>query len=129
MRALVDHLLRSPATPRAANDIEGFWAGWQPELCRWQRTAHRATAGGFSADRLGFAFAAGYQSALVALVPDLPESYLTGLCATEEEGNHPRAIHTRLEPDAGGHLLSGEKRWATLAPLARELLVVASDRT
>jgi alkylation response protein AidB-like acyl-CoA dehydrogenase len=86
-------------------------------------------AGGFAADRLGLAFAAGYQAALEALVPGAPGE-ARALCATEEGGAHPRAIRTTLERDTEGRLwIRGRKRWATLATEAEALLVVASVGT
>jgi alkylation response protein AidB-like acyl-CoA dehydrogenase len=72
------------------------------------------------------AFAGGYQAALRALVPSLPEGALTAFCATETGGNHPRAIETRLSPAGAGFTLGGAKRWSTMGPLADVLLVVAS---
>jgi hypothetical protein len=71
-------------------------------------------------DRIGYAFASGYQAALRALVPDLGS--IAALAATEEGGAHPRAIAATLT-DQGR--LSGRKVWCTLAPVAEELLVVA----
>lgn len=90
------------------------------------RPMERAVLGGFAADRLGYAFAAGYQAALDALLPGAPGER-RALCATEDAGAHPRAIRTALRVDASRKMqLEGRKRWATLAPLAEELLVVAS---
>lgn len=80
----------------------------------------RAIAAGHDADRLGYAFAAGYGAALETLVPGVPP--FTSLCATEEGGAHPRAIATTLRD---GRLV-GKKKWATAAATARLLLVVAS---
>lgn len=80
----------------------------------------RAIRGGHDADRLGYAFAAGYGAALTALVPGVPPH--TSLCATEEGGAHPRAIATTLRD---GRLV-GAKKWSTAAATARLLLVVAS---
>jgi acyl-CoA dehydrogenase len=86
-------------------------------------TFDRAVLGGAIADRLGYAFAGGYQSALRALVPGIASiARVVGLSATEEQGAHPRHIRTRLE----GGRLNGEKRWATLAPIADALLVACS---
>jgi alkylation response protein AidB-like acyl-CoA dehydrogenase len=86
-----------------------------------------AILGGFSADRVGYAFASGYQAGLRALVPDLPPEGVASLCVTERDGARPRAIETRLSPaEGGGYLLSGKKRWATLSRRAGLLLVVAS---
>lgn len=106
-----------------------------PDLPSWWRATaaargaelgiDRALLSGATADRLGFAFAGGYAAALDALVPDLGSS-VACLCATEEGGNHPRAIRARLEPRGDGFSLSGDKRWATLGPLAQQALVVAS---
>ncbi|MSP60469.1 MAG: acyl-CoA dehydrogenase family protein [Myxococcales bacterium] len=87
----------------------------------------RAIIGGYTADRVGYAFASGYAAALRCLVPDLPSGEPAALCITEEGGGHPRAIHTalRLDADGGGHI-TGRKRWATLGPRARRLLVAVS---
>ena len=86
-------------------------------------TIDRAAAGGLVADRLGYAFLAGYRAALARLDPTLSRA---SLCATESGGAHPRAIATRLEPRDGAFVLTGEKTYATLASLADTLLVVAS---
>jgi hypothetical protein len=89
-----------------------------------------AILGGFAADRLGYAFASGYQAALRALVPDLPADRLASLCVTERGGGHPRAIETRLERlDAGRLSVTGHKRWATLGDAGGVLLVAASAGT
>ena len=107
-------------------------------------TINRALVGGAHADRLGFAFASGYAEALRALVPD-PMGVPAGsssehrtdgartvmaLCATEDGGNHPRAIKTTLtRRDTAGEPafeLTGKKKWATGASAAASLLVVAS---
>jgi alkylation response protein AidB-like acyl-CoA dehydrogenase len=74
------------------------------------------------------AVAAGHQAALRTLFPVLPASGIVAFCASERGGAHPRAIETRLEPDGtGGFRLDGDKRWATLAPAAATLLVIASE--
>ncbi len=64
----------------------------------------RAVAGGFLADRIGYAFAAGYEAALRRLAPDLPEGPIVSLCITEKEGAHPRAIKARLDKRPLGRL-------------------------
>jgi acyl-CoA dehydrogenase len=82
--------------------------------------------GGFDADRVGWAFCGGYQAALRVLQPTLPAETIAALCVTEESGNRPRDIRTRLEPHAdGGFVLHGAKRWTTLGPDSALLLVVA----
>jgi hypothetical protein len=85
-------------------------------------TLVRAVGAGAAADRVGHAFAAGYQAALRALVPALPEGGVASLLATEAGGAHPSAIATRL--DAGA--LTGEKTFASQGEEADWLLVLAT---
>jgi hypothetical protein len=109
---------------------ESVSAWWRENLARTgavESTMDRAILGGFIADRVAFAFAAGYEAALRALVPSLPPEALAALCATESGGAHPRAIETSLLPDAGGGLrLEGHKLFVTLATECQVLLVVAT---
>ncbi len=85
-----------------------------------------AVRGGAQADRLGFAFAAGYQAALRSLFP-LATGQLGSLCATEAQGAHPRAIQTTLDQTDTGPRLEGEKVFATMAQVAEVLFVVAKE--
>lgn len=118
-------------------------SAWLRQLpkCAFTGQVERALWGGFHADRLGYAFAAGYSAALARLFehsarmqgiapgrpfPERPLPARLSLCATESGGAHPRAIATRLDKRGGALVLNGEKTFATLAPLAEELLVVAS---
>jgi acyl-CoA dehydrogenase len=88
----------------------------------------QAILGGFACDRLGYAFASGYQAALRALVPELPRDRMASLCVTERGGAHPRSIEARLDAvNEGRYRLSGHKRWATLSGDAGVLLVAASE--
>jgi acyl-CoA dehydrogenase len=127
--SLIEHLLTAPPASAAADDLDGWWQLWSVERARFSEPIEHAIAGGLAADRLGFAFAAGYHAALTSLMPELDASGLTALCATEQGGAHPRAIHARLEPAAGGFVLSGKKRWSTFATRARQLLVLATTGT
>lgn len=88
----------------------------------------RAVAGGFLADRIAYAFAAGYEAALQRLVPRLPQKTIVSLCVTESGGGHPRAIKTRLDKDPSGEgfTLTGEKTFITAALQAEILMVAAS---
>lgn len=88
----------------------------------WEAAVH----GGAQADRVGFAFAAGYQAALRSLFP-LESGQLGSLCATEAQGAHPRAIQTALSPTDAGLRLEGEKVFATMAQVADVLFVVAKE--
>ena len=92
---------------------------WNPASA-FEIPVDRAIAAGAAADRLGFAFAGGYTAALAALVPGL--TGVAALCATEDGGNHPKAIKTTL----ANRELTGKKKWATGADRAATLLVVAS---
>lgn len=92
----------------------------------------RAVVGGFVADCIAFAFAAGYCSALQSLVPSLPENTITCFCISEDGGGHPRAIKSQLVPvlnDAGqakAFTLNGKKKFITCAKEADLFLVAAS---
>jgi alkylation response protein AidB-like acyl-CoA dehydrogenase len=95
----------------------------------WPDPLDAALARALVADRLGYAFAAGYHAALRRLVTSLPADHLVALCATEALGNRPRNIETRFTQTESGWVIDGKKRFATLATLASELLVVASVGT
>ena len=82
-----------------------------------------AVRGGSLADRTGYAFVAGIRAAIGALIPALPRTTTFAFCVTESRGGHPRNIETRF--DEATHTLDGEKHWATLAPHADGLLVLA----
>jgi alkylation response protein AidB-like acyl-CoA dehydrogenase len=111
--------------PPAADTLDAWWRETREARETEATPVDRALAGGVCADRLGFAFAAGYSEALRALVPDLVG--ITALCITEEQGNHPRAIATTLRETAPGTFeLTGRKKWATAGPLASTLLVAAT---
>ena len=83
-----------------------------------------ALLGGAQADRTGYAFAAGYQAALLSLLGKLDG--ICALSATEADGAHPRAIKTSLEAKGEAFQLEGEKIWATLAPIAEVFIVIAT---
>jgi hypothetical protein len=129
MLSLLSRLLREDPTPIAAPDVAAWWEASRARRPAGAAPIDQAILGGFAADRVGFAFAAGYEAALRALAAAaLPEGAVASFCATEHGGNHPRAIQTRLTPRAGGGFtLQGAKRWSTMGPLASVLLVVASE--
>ncbi len=84
-----------------------------------------AAAGGFVSDRLGYAFLAGYQAALRALLPDHAGTARIALCATEAGGGHPAAIRTTLRSN-GGLVLDGDKTFVTFGTAAQRLIVIAT---
>ena len=119
-------------------------ADWTQRLaqCPFTGQVERALWGGLHADRLAYAFVAGYSAALSRLYehggrtagearasrpfPDRPLAARACLCATEAGGAHPRNLATRLDKQGGALVLNGEKTFATLATMADELRVVAS---
>jgi acyl-CoA dehydrogenase len=115
----------SSVPPRAS--VAEWWPRWCRGAARAATSAEQALLGGFDADRVGWAFASGYQAALRALLPDLPADAVAAFCVTEEGGNRPRDIHTRFTPLPDGRLsIHGAKRWTTLGPNSSLLLIVGA---
>ena len=108
-------------------DTPASW--WRDHLERTKAFAapiDRAIVGAACVDRLGFAFAGGYASALQTMVPSLERETLASFAATEEGGAHPRSIATTLtRSESGGLVLGGSKKWVTLGPEGGTVLVVA----
>ena len=124
--ALVTCLRAAPEGP-AIDDVAGWWALWRGLGALADGPAAGAIAGGFAADRVGWAFASGYQAALRALLPHLPHDTLAAFCVTEAQGNRPRDIRTTIAPQADGMLrIDGAKRWTTLGPAGTLLLIVGA---
>ncbi len=127
MEAVFSHLIASRSLPVPVFDSFEQWRASFTAVCAsWPRPIDRAIAGGFGSDRIGYAFAAGIQSALRGLFLDLPEGSFASVCITEEGGGHPRAIETTITADEGrGWRIDGCKKWSTLGPVADVLLVAA----
>jgi acyl-CoA dehydrogenase len=116
------------------SDLDAWWRAFRDVRRHWSLSIDQAVVGGLQADRVGYAFAAAYQSALRCLVPSLPDDRLVSLCITEEGGGHPRAIQSTLKPvsdgpSTGTWVLSGHKKWATLSCDGDMALVAASVGT
>ena len=126
---LLERLLRDDVrTIPRGDDIAAWWSTLLREESDAGRPIDRAIVAGFRGDRCAGAFAGGYQAALRRLVPDgLPKDEIVSLCVTEPAGNSAKAIDARLTSRQGGYTLSGQKRWSTMAPLARMLLVAAHE--
>ncbi len=98
----------------------------------WPVPADKAVIGGLLAERMAFAFAAGFCAAVLKLVPALPPDVITSLCISEEGGAHPRGIQSRLtltdqtEGNERIWSLSGAKKYITCAQEADLLIVAAS---
>jgi len=119
MQRALHHLLTAPPPAHPLCSLDAWWTHHAELARRFDVPIELALVGGFSADRLGYAFASGYQAAAAALFPrsDVPAA----LAATEAGGVHPRAIHTRLSESK----LDGEKTFVTLGSYAQRFLVVA----
>ncbi len=144
---VLSHLLSAAPEPLAAGDdatgwyrafSDGVLASWQGKERDGEADAGRVhfahgLLGGFVADRPAWAMVAGHQGAIRRLAWErgrlhlMPEGGIVAFCASEEGGAHPRAVQSSLDatPD-GDFRLSGQKRWATLAPSAAALLLIAS---
>ena len=119
--------LRAPPQGRTIDDVADWWLVWQSLNSTGTDPAALAVAGGFAADRVGWAFSSGYQAALRALLPELPHDTLAAFCVTEAEGNRPRDIRTTIAPQPDGTLrIDGAKRWTTLCPASTLLLIVGA---
>jgi acyl-CoA dehydrogenase len=118
---VLSRLLNDDPTP-FEGDLNAYWSQHRADVTGLDRPIDRAVIGGLRADRVGYAFVAGYRNALQALAPMLGGDEIVALSATEAGGNHPRAIQTTLKDGR----LNGRKRWTTLAGRASALLVVAS---
>ena len=113
------------AAPAVVGDVAQWLPQWHAIAAAHESPMARAVAGGHAADRVGWAFAAGYQAALRALVPDLRDDEIAALCVTEDAGNRPRDIATSITTLPDGTLsIRGAKRWTTLGPDSSTLLVV-----
>ena len=121
--------LTQPTDIRCPADAESWSDQWRRLAAQHPDPVALALRGGFAADRVGWAFAAGYQGAMRRLLAGLGQSCADGallaLCATEENGNRPRDITTTLSADGQGWRLDGKKSWVTLGRMCDELLVVA----
>jgi len=127
-RPPIEHLLTAPLEAAPCEDAASWWARHRALAQEWTDPMALAIAGGAAADRTGWAFASGYQAALRALLPALPEDAVVAFCVTEAGGNRPQDIHSMLERDGeAGWRLSGSKRWATLGPASSLFLVAARD--
>lgn len=127
VEAILRHLLTAPLEAGEVPDVAGWWERHRRHAGAFGSPVMRAMAGALQMDRLGWAFASGYHEALHRLVPSLAADEKAALCATEEGGNRPRAIETRLEATGDGWRFTGRKKFITLGTEADVLLVVATE--
>ncbi len=122
MTDILDRLLGEPLPPAIEGGIDAVFAALAGSP--FTDPGERAAIGGLLADRLGYAFLAGYACALARLAPGIAPR--AALSVTEERGGHPRAIETRFELGPDGPRLTGTKTFVTLGAFAEELVVVAT---
>lgn len=123
---MLPQLPASQAAALACETVAEWWPRYRAIALDHPDPIHQAIVGGFVADRVGWAFASGYQAALRALVHDLPADRICALCVTEEDGNSPKAIKSTLRRNGSGLILDGAKRWTTLGPEGGALFLVAA---
>ncbi|HLX81791.1 MAG TPA: acyl-CoA dehydrogenase family protein [Burkholderiales bacterium] len=124
---MLPQLSASQAVAASCESVTDWWPRHRAIAAQHPDTIHQAIIGGFVADRVGWAFASGYQAALHALFPDAPAGRICALCVTEADGNSPKAIRSSLKKNGDGWLLNGSKRWATLGPEGALFFVAARD--
>ncbi len=124
---MLPQLSPSQATPVSCESVADWWPRHRAIAAQHPDPIHQAIVGGFVADRVGWAFASGYQAALRALFPDAPADRICALCVTEADGNSPKAIRSSLKKAGGDWRLNGSKRWTTLGPDGALFFVAARD--
>ncbi|MBC7804306.1 MAG: acyl-CoA dehydrogenase family protein [Candidatus Parcubacteria bacterium] len=124
---MLPQLPASHATAAHCETVADWWPRHRAIAAAHVDPIHQAIVGGFVADRVGWAFASGYQAALRALFPDTPADRICALCVTEAGGNSPKAIRSSLRRDGADWVLDGSKRWATLGQAGALFFVAARD--
>lgn len=120
----LDFIFRQPAPAAPIHDLRGWWRRHCDATRSFSSPGALAVVTGFLSDRLGYAFASGYQSAVHAAWPNLDPQRVAALCVSEANGNGPRDMQTQIQLRGDTVIVSGEKSFATLGTFAQELLVV-----
>ena len=124
---MLPQLSASKAKAPSCDSVADWWPRHRAIAREHSDPMQQAIVGGFVADRVGWAFASGYQAALRALFPDAPADRICALCVTEADGNSPKAIKSSLRRNVDGWVLNGAKRWTTLGPDGALFFVAARD--
>jgi hypothetical protein len=124
---MLPQLGASQAVAPPCESVAEWWPRHRAIAAEHPGSIEQAIVGGFVADRVGWAFASGYQAALHALFADAPSDKLCALCVTEADGNSPKAIRSSLQASSGGWILNGAKKWTTLGPDGSLFFVAARD--
>lgn len=121
---LIEILLEAARSGQTLSDLPSWWQMYVRTAQAHASTLDRAIVAGARSDRLGYAFASGYEAALASL---FSATRASSMLVTESGGGHPRAIAASLAPAPSGFTLDGEKRFATLAPVAEVLYVLVKE--
>ncbi|MCC6809149.1 MAG: acyl-CoA dehydrogenase family protein [Deltaproteobacteria bacterium] len=121
---MIAHLLQAAPTPLVLADVTE-WKQWFSAGAA-SASVDAALAAGFSADRIGYAFASGYAIALGRMIPAV-HGKVACLAVTEAAGAHPKKIAMTLRRSQHGYVLDGVKTFATLAPVADVVVVIARN--
>lgn len=113
--------IRSPDMDVQAS-LKNWWTLINDQ--NYKTPASLALYAGLKADRLAFAFAAGYQAALRHQFPDLGRQ-VGAFCVTEPQGAHPRQIQSELSHESGEWRLKGQKSFVSMADLAEQVFILA----
>jgi len=124
---MLPQLSAAQASAVPCESVAAWWTRHRAIAREYADPIHQAIVGGFVADRVGWAFASGYQAALRALFPESPGDRICALCVTEADGNGPKSINSTLERSGDAWLLNGAKRWTTLGPDGAIFFVAARD--
>lgn len=115
---------------RRFDSVDAWWEEFRRARADRAMPIDQAFVAGVVTDRIGYAFAGGYQAALLRLDPTLPTDRIASLSVTEEGGGHPQAIESTLTADGNdGFILNGRKKWATLSSRGGLALVAAKVGT
>src|SRR5512134_3602886 len=106
---MLPQLPAAQAAARPCEKVADWWPRHRAIAAEHPSTIQQAIVGGFVADRVGWAFASGYQAALRSLFPDAPGDRLCALCVTEADGNSPKVIKSTLKRADGRWILNGAK--------------------
>jgi len=125
---LLQYLLQTPVSSLPATATNTLsWKSIREKYCsQWEHPIDQAILGGFYSDRIAFAFLSGYQAAIQHLIPRVPITKISAFCISEKDGNHPRAIKTRLAQTDGQWFITGEKNYVACAKEADILILGTS---
>lgn len=123
---LINILLSSSIERKTFNTMADWFKDFNQQTRRFDAPIDRAILGGRLSLNMSFAFVSAYQSAIETLFKP-QDILLSSFCVTEEKGNHPRNIETRLFKKAGQLFISGSKKFVSGANDSQCLYVACRD--